>query len=114
MGLIDNVKGIADLAKAVGNIELYRRIVQLEREIIELTWRNRSLETELEEQTKAWQLKGSITFRTPFYYVEGGQYPFCPRCWEVDKRTVHVFEGTRTLGGQSWHCPECENTYLEN
>jgi hypothetical protein len=114
MGLIENLKDIAELAKAVGNIELYRRIVDLEGEIIELTRRSRSLETELEEQKNAWQLKGNITFRTPFYYVEGDQYPFCPRCWEVDKRTVHVSEGLRTLGGQSWHCPECDNTYLEN
>ena len=40
MGIIDNAKELADLLKAAGNTELYRKIVELEGEIIELTRQN--------------------------------------------------------------------------
>ncbi len=43
MGITDNAEEIADLIKKVGDIELYRKIVELEGEIVDLTRQKRSL-----------------------------------------------------------------------
>ena len=37
MSIINNAKEIADLIKKIGDVELYRKIIELEGEIIELT-----------------------------------------------------------------------------
>ena len=37
MGIVENIKDAADLAKKVGDIELYRKIVRLEGEVMDLT-----------------------------------------------------------------------------
>jgi hypothetical protein len=44
MSIINNVKEIADLVQKAGDIELYRKIIELEGELIELTRSNRELE----------------------------------------------------------------------
>ena len=49
MGIIDSAKEIADLIKQVGDMELYRKIVELEGEIIELTRKARGYEEEIEK-----------------------------------------------------------------
>jgi len=47
-----------------------------------------------------------LTFRTPFYYAEGEEAPFCPNCWESDHLAVHL---TRYRGGEGIDhaCAKC-------
>lgn len=48
-----------------------------------------------------------MTFREPFYFAPGDGTPFCPRCWEADKRRIHLDEDwARTR----WECPHCHHT----
>ena len=53
MGIVENLKEAADVAKAIGNIDLYRKIVELEGEVIELTRENQQLRQNIDEQ-KRW------------------------------------------------------------
>jgi hypothetical protein len=43
MGVIENMKDIAELIKRAGDIELYRKMVESEGEVIDLTRENRRL-----------------------------------------------------------------------
>ena len=49
MSIINRIKDIADLIKKLNDIELYRKIVELEGDIIELTRINRDLEERVSE-----------------------------------------------------------------
>src|SRR4029077_5372447 len=92
MGVVENLKDAADLVKKAGQIELYKKISAAEDEVRELTREKRRLEDRVEELERALRFKEETGFRAPFYYLkEGGdQTPYCPRCWEKDKRAVHV------------------------
>ena len=108
MGAIDNVKEVAKLVKDLGNMELYRKILDLQGEIMELTQANRELQTRVQELEDTISQIGQMTFRSPFYYVDGDDVPHCPRCWEVDKRAVHYPEPRNTSVGPQYDCPECK------
>jgi hypothetical protein len=91
MGVVENLRDVADLVKKAGEIELYKKIVAAEDEVRDLTREKRRLEDEVEELRHALRFKEEVNFQAPFYYQKAGdQTPYCPRCWEADKRAVHV------------------------
>jgi hypothetical protein len=110
MSIIDNVKEIADLIKKAGDIELYRKIVELEGEIIELTRSNQSLEEEVAEIKGLLAFSKRLTFRQPYYYAEDDDVPYCPQCWEADQKPIHLI-GRHSSEGMNYSCTNCQTTY---
>jgi hypothetical protein len=81
MSTLENLKEIADLVKKLGNIELYRKIVELEGEVIELTRENHDLKERLRFKS------GDFEFKNPFWYEKAHpDRPLCAKCFAT--RTV--------------------------
>ncbi len=76
-------------------------ILDLREEIIGLNEKNGELETQI-------HLVKNLTFKEPFYYVEGDDVPYCAKCWEADKKAIHLVE----IGGNVFHCPGCDAIYV--
>ena len=112
MGAIENVKEVAKLVKDLGNIELYRQILDLQGEIMELTQANRELQTQITRLEDTLSAVGKMTFRSPFYYSSGDDVPHCPRCWEVDRKAVHLPPACPTMAGPIYTCPQCEREII--
>jgi hypothetical protein len=108
MGAIENVKEVAKLVKDLGNIDLYRHILDLQGDIMKLTHENRELKAKLEELEGKLSQVGQMKFRSPFYYAEGDEIPHCPRCWEMDKRAVHYPPPFLSGAGPVYTCPQCK------
>jgi hypothetical protein len=108
---MDNVKEVADLVKKVGDIDLYRKIVALEGEILDLTREKRQLEDQLEAAERTLKLKENLAFKEPFYYLEGDKTPYCPGCWEDKRSAVHL----KHIGDYEytidWQCTVCKHRY---
>lgn len=112
MGVVENLKDLADLVKKAGQIELYKQISAAEDEVREIAREKRRLEDRLEELERALRFKEATIFKAPFYYLkQGDQTPFCPRCWEKDRHAVHVVLSWEEDGIAQWHCPDCKNTF---
>ena len=114
MSIIANAKEIAELVKKLDDVELYRKIIELEGEIIELTREKHALELRVEELNKSLQTTSQMSFREPFYYVEGDSVPFCPKCWEVDKISVHLFYEEHFKGETKYVCHHCHSIFWHN
>jgi hypothetical protein len=82
MGAVENVKEIANLIGKFHDIELNRRILKLEEEILDLSRDKRRAEEKIEESEKTLRLKKELNFKEPFYWLEGDKTPFCSACWE--------------------------------
>ena len=111
MGILENMKEVADLVKKVGDVELYRRIVELEGEVIDLTRSNRELEERIAELGKALEFKQKLIFHDGFYWIDGEKDPFCPGCWESKHLAVHVVFSRVKDMGSSFLCPSCKTIY---
>jgi hypothetical protein len=109
MGVLDNVKEVADLVKKIGDIDLYRKIVNTENEVIELTQQLRTAQQRIRELEGMLSQKQVLTFNAPFYFAEGDLVPLCARCWEVEQKPIHmVLEGAGQVSYASYNCPACK------
>ena len=109
MSIITNAKEIADLVKKLGNIDLYRKIVELEGEIIELTGQNRLLIEKTRELEQALKIKEALVFAENVYWLgdeEGRDRPYCQRCYDVNKKLIRLQQWD-----DAWACFECKQHY---
>ena len=70
MSIVENVKEVADLVKKLGDVDLYRKIVELEQEVFDLTRQNRKQEEEIVRLNELVITKQKMIFRKPFYFIE--------------------------------------------
>ncbi len=112
MDIVGSVKEIADLAKKYNDIEFYRKIIELEGEVIELTREKREAEQRVDDLQKQLAVKARMVFKEPFYYQDGAHVPFCPRCFEKETLAVHVVFHFDNEERTRWDCPDCKQMYL--
>jgi len=110
MDIIANVKEVADLIKGLGNIDLYRKILDLQGEIVELTTQNHQLETESSDLKTLLDVKGKMKWEKPVYRMEGEADPYCAQCWEASQKLIHL--GDRPNG--TWKCKNCDTVFSQN
>jgi hypothetical protein len=110
LGVVENLKDAALFAQKVGQIELYKKILQAEDEVRDLTREKRGLEDKVEELEQKLKLRNAMRFEPPVYYQEGDKTPFCSSCFEgKEQRPVHL---TRSADG--WRCTVCKNEFPDD
>ena len=113
MNIISNAKEIADLVKKLDDEGLYKKMVKLEGEILELANENRKLRGQNQDLKEALEIREKLKFNPPFYFLPEDDVPLCPKCWEVSRRVVHTlsaFPMTQNPGSRL--CPSCNTTYI--
>jgi hypothetical protein len=111
MSAIENIKDIADIIKKIGDIDLYRKIVELEQEVFELSRSNIKLQSEIEALKSALTLKLNIKYKKPFYYINEDPSPYCPNCYDVGNILVHLLDGSDP---NYFICPNCNKAIKAN
>lgn len=56
------------------------------------------------ELERTLNVKGKMIHKSPFFYMEGDEIPFCPKCWEANARAIHLVLSDDGLGT----CPNCD------
>jgi hypothetical protein len=95
MGVIETVKDVAGLIQKYDNIELVRRVVELQQQVYDLVSENRTLKDRLTTRDQLVCRKNS--------YWKGQDGPFCSRCWDGEDRLVRL----HTQRGYVPLCPQC-------
>jgi hypothetical protein len=111
MGAVENIKEVADLVKKFNDIELNRRILKLEEEVIDLTRDKRRADDKVEELERALKFKSELKFKDPYYRLDGDPSPYCPACWDAKRVPVHVVTVTHPMLHHQKVCPSCKHVY---
>jgi hypothetical protein len=116
MGAIDTAKELAGLVQKVGDIDLYRKIVDFQGEVVALSARNFELEKKCFELQSALDLKKRLKHDRLLYFADGDSIPFCPRCHEEDGKLLHLFGPIKMMNPkvESWQCITCFHDYNAN
>jgi hypothetical protein len=112
MGIMENVKEIADLAKKYNDDKLNQRISDLEGQVLALITQIRSLEEAGEQSERTLSLIKKMQFKKPFYFQEDDPVPFCPHCWEKEKNPVHLLGPVKVSTGLRYGCPNCKEYFV--
>ncbi len=78
MGVIENLRDIADLIKKAGDLDLYRKIIESEGAVIELTRENRRLEEKVSELGKTLELQKCVQHWQEISLYQPGFFPRIP------------------------------------
>ena len=108
MSIINDAKEIAGLIKKLDDIELHQKIVNLQTSIFELSNENIEQKEEIKRLNELQKITKKMTFRNQLYYMDGDNEPFCPRCWESEKKAIHLHRNSKG----SYRCKNCDNNYL--
>jgi len=113
MGIIENFKDVLKLADAANNLDLYKKLAELQTSVLGLQEENRELKDRVGHLSEKLSLKEKMHFTPPFYYQEGDKNPFCSACFDgKDHLAIRVvfFHDTETQ--TRWDCPVCKYMYL--
>jgi hypothetical protein len=100
MGIVENTKDLAGLIQRYSEAGLYRKIVDLEEESVQLRRKLTKAEGDLVEAREALATKAAMQFRAPYCWQDGDETPFCPKCWEgKDNLAVHLPALERVFAG---------------
>jgi hypothetical protein len=111
MGALENVKEIADLIGKFHDLELNRRILKLEEEVMDLTRDKRGADDKIEELQRALKFSKELVLRDGFYWTEGDSTGFCTACWDAKRLPVHVTRLALPVGHCRYQCPHCKTPY---
>jgi hypothetical protein len=111
MGAVENVKEIAEMIGKFHDIELNRRILKLEEEVIDLTRDKRRADDKVEELQRLLKFSKELMLRDGFYWVEGDPTGFCTGCWDAKRLAIHVQRLPHPVDGCRYQCPHCQNRY---
>ena len=107
MGIIENFKDILNIADAVKNADLYKKVAETQSTVMQLMEENHALKAQIKELQEQQDIGARLHPQDNAYYLDDGKQldgPFCLRCWDVDKNLVRERHGA-TAG--THYCPEC-------
>lgn len=110
VGIIENIKSVASVLQKADNIELYRKILDLQYEAMELVQQNNDLKIQITELKDKLSTQENLTFRNNKYWkileADKQDGPFCSKCWDVERKLVrHQNHNDGYLT-----CPNCQMT----
>jgi hypothetical protein len=113
---LENVRSILEIAQRFGDVELKRRIVDLEDQVAQLARERRRLEELNEEQQRQLEIRTKTSFKNPYWYEEGDDVPLCPKCYESSgyQLRVHLTHPAEHWGGgMRRHCATCGEYFYD-
>ncbi len=115
MDIFGTLKDVSQLVKKYNDIELMKRIVELQSQVFDLQQTNLRLQEELSQikQESADELAMQMSGPMNYYFRKGDPVPFCPKCWEGQRKAIHLPEAEPWSGGIRRDCRVCNETYWE-
>lgn len=110
MGLLDEIKSLATTIQKIDNIELYRKILDLQAEAMKLLEEKAAVEKENRQLHDKLKIGGELEFEHNVYWRQDedtgrSDGPFCSNCWDSMQRLVrlHQKENPNYI-----ECPTCK------
>jgi regulator of replication initiation timing len=98
MSILENARDALSLVQKLGNLELYKQLLDLNKELVDVVQENMTLHTRVKELEDSLSIKDALVFRDNHYWLPAPEGepdgPFCQVCWDVDRRLVRMFHDT--------------------
>ena len=112
MGIIENAEEAVKLVQEIDNLELYRKLVDLQNEAMELSEKLREKDKRIAQLEDVLSIKGKMVLKDMAYYMqdENGKLvdgPFCTKCFDVDHVLCRIVPA---IGGMV-RCQKCKVSF---
>ncbi len=112
MSVTENIKEVVKLVRQIDNLPLYRAVMGLQTEVMDLTEKLRLKNEENTRLQQALSVKPNLVVKHSAYWQKGedGKLvdgPFCCRCFDIDGRTCRLVVKERDTF-ELVQCPQCK------
>jgi hypothetical protein len=94
MSIYEGMKEVVSTIQKIDNIELYRQILDLQKEVLEVVSENTELKGKLASAEEELSRRRELRFEFNAYWVgeaiETADGPFCATCWDTKKQLVRL------------------------
>jgi hypothetical protein len=104
MSLISEIRSAAEMIQKADNIELYRKILDLQYEAMSLMEKYNAAIEENNALKERIETAGKMKFINNMYYIEKEGDPYCSKCWDVDNKRVRLHGNSEGF----FQCPSCK------
>lgn len=115
MDPLNTLKKIRNIIRNTTDRELVRLILDLQKEVFAIESHNLELVSELASLKQQLDLPARMHTRpaSDYYFLEGDDVPFCPKCWESGGNAIHLQAPVLAGGRVRRECGVCKETYWE-
>ena len=115
MDPLNTLKKIRKIIRNTTDRELVRLVLDLQKEVFATESHNLELASELTTLKQQLDLSARMHARpgSDYYFLEGDEAPFCPKCWESSGNAIHLQAPVSVDGRARRECPVCRETYWE-
>lgn len=108
MGLYEGIKDVAKVIQKADNIDLYKQLIELSAQALEMQNEITRLSAENTELKRMKDIEGRIErHQAPFITIKDDQNSilYCAHCWDYEKKLIQV----KNYDTGAFKCTHCEN-----
>lgn len=112
MSLIETAKDVVELVQKADNIDLMRKVLQLQQEAMEQQEAIHRLTEELRDARAKLAQREAMSWDHNVYWRgdgKGREGPFCPKCLDGEERIARMANLEADIYGFVWKCPCCNH-----
>lgn len=105
MGLNETIKELLSIAQKVDNIDLYRKMLDLEKIADDIQTENKRLKQEIKELKKQKDIESKVERHQESYITfsdDEQKFKYCSHCWDSDRKIIQL----KCSEGE-FRCPHC-------
>lgn len=108
MGLYEGIKDVAKVIQQADNVELYRQLIELSAQALDMQNEITRLTNENLELKKSKDLANSVERHSePYITLKGDteQILYCSHCWDYEQKLIQV----KLYDTGNFECTHCDN-----
>lgn len=110
MGLYEGIKDVASIAQKADNIQLYKQLLDLGAQALDMQDEIRKLKEENAELKKEKNLESKIIRHNQPYITlsdDENNLKYCATCWDNNRKIIQM----KTLDNMKYYCHACKNNF---
>lgn len=96
MSIYDGLKDAVSIARQADNIELYRMLLDIQKESMDLLHENNELKRKIRELEDDSYIDKTLVFKGNCYYKKDDsdyKEPYCTVCWDKNRKLIRMHTG---------------------
>jgi hypothetical protein len=112
--IINTAKEVANAVKKYNDVPLMNQVFELQQALLDMQNDKIELKRQLDEARKKLDIRDTMHKRGEYFYRDGDEEPFCPKCWQKDEKAVYLStQKTSETYGKYRQCIVCTGMFIE-
>jgi hypothetical protein len=112
--IVNAAKEVYNAVQKYNDVPLMKQVVELQQAVLDLQSELIAAKKQLDDALARLDVRHSMHKRGEYFYKDGDEEPFCPKCWQQDNKLVYLPElRTSATYGKYRECIVCKHLFIE-